>query len=187
MGDLADIKQELSSIPWCQRLLADTSHEAARRLSSDLMGLNGQGGTLFAQTFCTEDTIPVYLMLYRPPCQEATLIDEIKCILKLKSGLNGFPDTCHGGAITAILDEVMGGLIPLNITHKRIPVASYMTVYLNTRYLKPVRTPSTVLVVAKLTKHEDKKLYIEGTIEDGEGTVLARGESFFLGVRRSKL
>jgi acyl-coenzyme A thioesterase PaaI-like protein len=57
---------------------------------------------------------------------------------------------------------------------------------LNTNYKKPVPTPSTVLCTAKYVKTERNKIYVNGTIEDGKGTVYTTGEGMFVEVVRNK-
>lgn len=182
MGDLEHLKAQLAPIPWCDRLLRDESLVLTVPTGRQIK--RSREDAAFAYTFNTKDTIPLYVALYHPPRQEGTPIDEVKGILQLGGGLNGFPDVCHGGIVATILDEVMGELINVNLKHRAILRTSYMTAYINTTYLKPVSTPATVLARARIGRFEGKKLYISSTIEDGQGTVLAKAESLFIGLNR---
>lgn len=57
---------------------------------------------------------------------------------------------------------------------------STMTAYLKVDYRKPVKTPGVFLAKAWLEKREGRKMWGRGTIEDGEGNVLADGEALFI-------
>lgn len=53
---------------------------------------------------------------------------------------------------------------------------------LNVTYKKPVPTPGVLLCAAAFDRRERNKIYIRGTIEDGEGTVYTTGEGLFVEV-----
>lgn len=61
-----------------------------------------------------------------------------------------------------------------------------MTAYLKVDYKKPVRTPGIVLTRGVVVKKEGKKLWLRGTVEDGEGGILATGEALFIVVEKVK-
>lgn len=172
---------ELSKIPWCAELLNDRRLTAyvslSRRVKPD--------GTdkLFGSTLNTKTTIAEYVALYQEPQSQDRPIMELKGILALGSDVNGFPNVCHGGIVATLLDEVMGELITVNLKHRTIRRTSYMTGYLNTSYKGKVTTPGTYLVVARITKMDGRKLFISATVENGEGSVLAKGEALFIGLR----
>ena len=56
---------------------------------------------------------------------------------------------------------------------------------LKTNYKKPVRTPGILLCLAKLERRERNKIYLRGTIEDGQGTVFTTGEAMFLEINKA--
>ena len=182
MENLDHLKEQIGSIPWCRHLLRDENLVAeiptGRRIKRT------REDAAFSYTLNTKDTIPLYIVLYQPPRQPDTPISEVKGILKLAGGLNGFPDVCHGGIVATILDEIMGEVINVNLRNRTVLRTSYMTAYINTTYLKPVETPGTVLARAWINKIEGKKLYESATIEDGEGTVLAKAEALFIGLNQ---
>jgi acyl-CoA thioesterase FadM len=62
-----------------------------------------------------------------------------------------------------------------------------VTAELVVTYLKPVTTPQTVCFTARFYKIEERKRWIKGTIQDGSGIVLAKGDSIFVEKRREKL
>ncbi|KAK4140200.1 acyl-coenzyme A thioesterase THEM4 [Dichotomopilus funicola] len=70
------------------------------------------------------------------------LIKEIHALLALGPALNGWEGLCHGGIVTTLLDEVMGQVFSVNRNEGRLPADGppALTGYLNTTFLKPVRT-----------------------------------------------
>ncbi|CAK7268322.1 hypothetical protein SEPCBS57363_003035 [Sporothrix epigloea] len=138
---------------------------------------------------------------------------ELKALLRLGPGLNGHRGVAHGGIVATILDEVLGLLIPLNqrrANHNRrvgaeaplLPVSAnstgpeaaaaasakvdkgFVTGYLNTTYIRPLRTPAVVLVTARYTRIEGaRKFYVEGAIWDNKSQVLAKAECLFVALK----
>lgn len=182
MDDLENLKVQLGSIPWCKDLLRDKNIVVEIPVGRQVK--RGGDDAAFAYTFKTKETIPLYVVLHQPPQQPGSPVNEVKGILQIGSGLSGFPNTCHGGIVATILDEIMGELINVNLKHRAILRTSYMTAYINTTYLKPVSTPSTILARARVSKIDGRKLLSTSTIEDGHGTVLAKAEALFVGLNR---
>lgn len=182
MEDVESVKTELSKIPWCAQLLGDKNLDVYVSPSRSLK----KDGTdrAFSTILNTRDTIAAYLALYQKPEVPDTLITELKAIITLGNDLCGFANVCHGGIVATLLDETMGELINVNHKHRTIRRTSYMTAYLNTSYRKPVSTPGTILIRARITKYDGKKIFITATVEDGQGTVLTQCESLFIGLRK---
>ncbi|CAK7226289.1 hypothetical protein SCUCBS95973_006150 [Sporothrix curviconia] len=144
---------------------------------------------------------------YRAP------ILELKALMRLGPGLNGHMGVSHGGIVATILDEVLGLLIPLNrrrakhnkrvgATAPPLPASAdpagpeaaaaasadvdkgFVTGYLNTTYVRPVRTPAPVLVTARYTRMEGtRKFYVEGAIWDDKSQVLAKADCVFIALK----
>ncbi|KAL1860642.1 hypothetical protein VTK73DRAFT_7226 [Phialemonium thermophilum] len=193
MENLKSLAEELASIPWSDRLLQDeglvlTVPESRRQQRSVRVDIRTDAA--FRQLLNTEDAIPLYLVLYRPPSPQEQPsgpqkgpVTEVLGIIRLGAGVSGFPNVCHGGIVGTLLDEIMGELITVNLKHRTIPSLSFMTAYLNITYLRPVRAPSAVLARARLVRLEARrKLRAVATIEDGNKTVLAKAEALFVGV-----
>jgi acyl-coenzyme A thioesterase PaaI-like protein len=79
-----------------------------------------------------------------------------------------------------ILDEVTGLLSTLNRRRGAFARTPSMTGYLNTRFLNPVKAPGVVLARARIVKIEERKVFIDGTIEDADGSVLAKADALFI-------
>ncbi|KAI1432245.1 HotDog domain-containing protein [Xylaria sp. CBS 124048] len=185
-GSSPDIPSDISSdtahftaIPWCAphlkgtRIIANTiPHRALKPTTSE--------NSLFADTLNTSRTVRKMLQVYQETESPTQRVDSAKTFLTLGDGMNGHADYCHGGMIMAILDEIVGSIIPLNQRRKTLPQIPYMTAYLNTTFVNPIPTPSTILAQTRCTKIEGRKFYVEGTLEDENGTILARAEALFI-------
>ncbi len=83
--------------------------------------------------------------------------------------------------MATLLDEVMGSLVLVNNKLEDLETSdTVVTAYLKVNYLKPVQTPQTVLVTAHFKEIVGRKYYIEGSVQDYSGTVLASGEALWL-------
>jgi acyl-coenzyme A thioesterase THEM4 len=138
------------------------------------------GDTFVARTLATDDTIIAWQSFRKIPLPASTDRQETITVLKLGSGVNGHVDLCHGGFISVLLDEIIGSAVD----YIRPPGQSSMTAYLNVNYKKPVPTPGFVLCRGWVDSTDGRKIFGSGTIEDGEGTVMATGEALFLMVKK---
>ena len=124
--------------------------------------------------------------------------------------MNGHPEIMHGGIVASILDEAMGMLQAANHERKHMlrvgaglaqgetsphGLGSF-TVELKIKYLKPVRTPGSLMVTARYVRQEGRKKWIfaelkqhESHGEDGYGeeVVCATGEALFVVPKSSRL
>ena len=149
-----------------------------------------------AETLATATTISAwqsfYKVLLRPPSlslTDAPIVDhdtasvasELVSLLALGRGINGHTNIAHGGLIAAILDETMGMLVTLH----RSPGMSGYTAFINVRFRKPLPTPGTVLCRTWLeTKSDGRKMWLRGTVEDGQGGLFAEAESLWIEIER---
>lgn len=170
-----------SSIPWCSKYLESPGIVAI--IPKSRLGQNLPEHELFSTTFNNDKTISNFLVLYKPPPGLRDRVDELQALITVGFGLNGFPGVCHGGLVATLLDEVMGMLPVLNMERGVVPSSSYMTGYLNTKYIFPVRTQSTVLVTAHIEEIRGRKWYIEGMIQDEKGTILSKGSSLYIALK----
>ena len=151
--------------------------------------------SFFAETLATDTTITAWQSFYRT--LESPQIDsmrsanednssvpiagELVTLLALGRGMNGHSDVAHGGLVSAILDETMG----MVVTFHRSPGMSGYTAFLNVTFKKPVPTPSVVLCRTWLQrKSEGRKLWLWGTVEDGQGGLFAEAESLVVETKR---
>lgn len=181
----AEVKAQFSDTPWAIQMFDNPRlqafHSSIRGTYLPQGSGKGTGGTFCGVTLQTPDTISAWQLFYQasstsPDSQPANIIS----IMKLGSGVNGHNDTCHGGFLSVLLDEVIGYAGQF----ERPKGKTTMTAYLNTQYKRPIWTPGIVLCRAWIDRKEGRKLFGRGTIEDGEGNVMATGEALFLVVER---
>ncbi|OCK83288.1 hypothetical protein K432DRAFT_322512 [Lepidopterella palustris CBS 459.81] len=174
-------------IPWCADLLRDPEWKSCSTSSRKAKGSTED--SFFAETLKSDRTIRKLLSMYREACEDLDPpIREVRTLMDLGNGVNGHPDLCHGGFVATMLDEVCGVLLTINLEReqnlKRGQFAhtslNLFTAYININYKKPVPTPSVVLCTAKIDKRVRNKLYVLGTVEDGNGTIYATSEALFV-------
>jgi acyl-coenzyme A thioesterase PaaI-like protein len=184
MGSKQGDLQHFESIPWCAALLQDPAFEIAPTTSRQPK--ESTEDAFFAETLNTQNTISACLTMRRLPVGNPPRINEIRTFLQLGPLLNGWPNVCHGGAVCTILDEIMGTLLSLNKDLKESEERDkIVTAGLNISFLKPVRTPSAIMVTAKFKETYGRKHTIEASIEE-DATILARADSLWITVDKSK-
>jgi acyl-coenzyme A thioesterase PaaI-like protein len=183
------------SIAWCSSLISSPNYTIAVTRSREPKDTTEDA--LFAETLKTGTTISACLSLYKNPVGQVQPIEETRRLLALGSGLNGWPNICHGGITATILDEVMAHLLTLRMDREdeilraagktpRQRLSSF-TGELTVKYLRPIATPQTVCVVARVQRSEGRKVWLEGVVEDQFGTPLSTGTSLYIAVRPPKL
>ena len=176
---------------WCTRLLNDPDFISIATPSRSYNASTTEDA-LIARTLKTQDTIQAVTTFYRKPAPGAARVEELRQLLSLEFGVNGYPHMAHGGLIGIILDEAMGTLIlvnrklRLNIgnSSNSQPIKQVVTAYLKITYLKPVTTPQVILATATFREIVGTKIYIDGVVSDANGTVLATAESLWLGLKK---
>lgn len=175
---------DFSDIPWCAELISDP--EFAYSPTYSRIPKESTEDSFFAETLATDRTIRKCLTVHsRPnPSLEAP-IQEVRTFVEIGSGVNGYPNVCHGGFVATMLDEVMGVLLTVNqVWFKEHRGGGehmmQMTASLNIKFRKPVKTPAVLLSTARIAKMEPRKWFIAGTIEDNNRQVLAIGEALFV-------
>ena len=83
----------------------------------------------------------------------------------------GFDGLVHGGIIATMLDEVSCWALFARLG--KLGVTREMT----TRFLKPVRTGTELILAADIVSHDPRAAMVRATVSDADGTVLAEGES----------
>ncbi len=85
----------------------------------------------------------------------------------------GPPGHAHGGAISAVFDELMGACCWIN----GYPV---MTAQYTTRFFKPVRLDQDMLYSAGISKVEDNKINLEAKLLDSSELIHAEARGLFI-------
>jgi acyl-coenzyme A thioesterase THEM4 len=174
------IKTYFQSTPWASKLFSDPSLQAFTS-GSRIVKTNTTESSFITRTLATDDTIIAWQSFYKPPGPGAGP-GETVAIISLGSGVNSHVDTCHGGLVSVVLDEIIGSAVFL-----QRPIGTVtMTASLKVDYKKPIPTPSMILCRAYTEKIEGRKSWGRGTVEDGIGTALATGEALFITVEKVK-
>ena len=101
--------------------------------------------------------------------------------------MNGGVNILHGGIVSTLIDDAMGTLLTVNKDVGGLPLTqNTVTASLTVKFLKSVRTPGTVAVVARYRKREGRKFWLDAEVKDGEGWVLAKGEAIWITLGKSE-
>jgi acyl-coenzyme A thioesterase PaaI-like protein len=174
------------SIPWCSQLLQDPDFAVTPTFSRQPK--KSTEDSLIAETFQTDDTIKACLSIYRTPAPGTNWISEVRTFMTLGTGMNGGVLLLHGGIIATLMDDVIGTLLTVNKDSNAIPLThKTVTASMNTSYVRPVPTPGTILVVARCREVKGRKFYMEADVRDGDGVVLAKADSLWIGPKLEKL
>jgi acyl-coenzyme A thioesterase PaaI-like protein len=168
-----------NSIPWCSALLSNPTYRITPTFSRQPK--QSTEDSLVAISLSSPSTISNCLSLYIPPVPPESFISEVVTLLTLGDGMNGGVNMLHGGIISTLMDDVMGTLLTVNEDHGGLPLTQgTVTASLTVKFLKGVRTPGTVAVVARCRKREGRKFWLDAEVKDGEGRVLAKGEAVWI-------
>lgn len=156
----------------------------------------------FSKTIASEDTIPHCLLLMRKGTWELPAggipddgkkrpfsnppVPDVMLVVDLKSGMNGFAHTAHGGAMCALLDETLGMCVEV---HRQRLFSSQKTLMytagLNVSFLAPVPTPSILIVRAWLLRQEGRKWILRAQVVGEDDRVLMETESIWISVKEN--
>ena len=198
--DAAETDQQIAffqAIPWCAaHLSGSTPHTpVVIGLSLTQRRRKAPKDVFFSHTLNAPGALIALLNFYSPrpapiadpkgPLGPEPLITRIRAFAALGPMLGGWKGVCHGGVVGTLMDETMAQLFVANQDHGLLPDVPAMTVYLNTRFMKPARTgtvedPAVVMVTVRVVKREGRKFFLEADMQDGEGAVLARAEALFV-------
>jgi acyl-CoA thioesterase FadM len=183
-----------TSIPWCKALITNPSYTITRNRSRNVKP-DGED-LLFGKTINSPTTMSKCIALYKNPATESSEIEELCTLVTLGSELDGYPHVLHGGIQATILDEFLGNLLGLikergyaraQAKGESFDKSPWVTAELTVKYLRPVTTPGTVCVRVWVVKSEGRKYWLDGAIEDGNGTALATGKGLMVQVRSQKM
>ncbi|KAJ9616679.1 hypothetical protein H2200_000398 [Cladophialophora chaetospira] len=167
------------SIPWCRRLLDDKDYKV---VTQDPRQPRYDGSTrgLIRHTLNNASTIEHFIALYKGPTAGSLHKYELRVLLTLNGGLDGWVGVCHGGVTATILDEIMSMLAQYYAHSHGKFQQSELTADLHVKFLRAVPTPSTMLVRAWMTSAEGRKMHVASEMKNAEGEVLATATSLFI-------
>lgn len=176
-----EILVQLQKTAWCLNTLNDPLYLPINSHSRTPPPYLAGRYTLMAKTLATQGTIPIWQGFYKPYVSEAEP-DEVRILLALGPDMDGHLNTAHGGVAALMLDEAMGTMAGI---HKE-PGKAIFTAYMHVDYKKPVPTPSVCLIRVSFDakRSAKRKIYVNATLESGEGVVFTAGEALFLEAER---
>lgn len=179
-GGVKTEEELFREIPWCRPTLEDASFAIEPTITRHPQR-NTSENHLLALTLNNTSTIEGWCSLYRRPSTSArNAKDEVRTLLALRGGLDGYGGVCHGGITATVLDEVMSLLVAVCRESQGLSPDN-LTADLRVKYLRPVLTPSVVLVTAKVRDvQKARKYYVDAEVMDQDGVVLAKGEGLFI-------
>jgi acyl-coenzyme A thioesterase PaaI-like protein len=183
---MADDTTHFQSIPWVAAHLQDPEFVTIPIPSRVFK--SSTEDSFFSTTINSPSTISACVTQYRTPPPNAKPFrpkaiptDELRTFVTLGSDLNGWPGVLHGGMVATLLDEFMGLILNLRLGGGEPGQEGPVTAFLNTKFVRPVQTPGTVVVGTRITEEKEmRKWKIEGDIRDGEGNILASSECLYI-------
>ena len=187
----------LMTIDWCANWIKSPDYCIA--LIKPPQTASDSRGALLGTTLRTDDTIRAAICLYRI---EQAQVSEIVVLFDIGTGLNGLPGAAHGGIIATLLDEACGMFVAslvgpqaqdLVLATRQTkcatiwPSAVTATLYLNTTYVKFVKTPSVIAIRCWLKERKGRKLFVNGQVEDSNGDILSKAEALFILRRQANI
>lgn len=108
-----------------------------------------------------------------------------RCRLKIEDRHGNRHGVMHGGFCTVLLDNAMGATASLSVDPSgRRP---FLTVSLTTQFLRPARIGTTVTATGRITGGGRSLLFLEGTLVDETGTLIATAQGVFKKVPDAKV
>jgi uncharacterized protein (TIGR00369 family) len=93
----------------------------------------------------------------------------------IAAAFDGHPGNLHGGIIATLLDEAMSKAV-------RASGKASMTRKMEVEYLRPVPSGVSIRIEGRVVRKEDRKLWTEARILDGEDKLLAHAKGLFIEV-----
>ena len=203
-SDLREGLEYFSSMEWTRKLIQNHEYKpAAITFREGVLG--SREDTYFGVTMKTPQTLSHWIcLLHREfpnnikartlrnenpnpaPPSPRSLADCI-FLIKLGTGLWGFRDTLHGGAICSILDQTMS--LCAGAHRKTVPEfgGNLHTANIQVDFRKPIIVPEVVYVECWMEFRDRRKWMIRGCIKDASGAILAQSKGLWVLTKLVKL
>ncbi|KAI0438161.1 HotDog domain-containing protein [Xylaria telfairii] len=170
--------QHFLGIPWCAKHLRMAGVQISTGPGRH-PNVSGEDEVWF-RTLNTSNTIPYFIAFYPTPQGDKPPISEVYAFATLQSGVQGFPGQVQGGIIATLLDGIAGLIPGFNRQRGVWAAVPFVTAHMNIIYVQPVAAPGTVILSARITKVEGRKVFVEASVRDDGGNVLARADILFI-------
>lgn len=98
----------------------------------------------------------------------------------LKSGVNGYINTAHGGLLAALLDETLNLCAESYRIFASDETAPLLTARLEVDYRVPVPTPSVIVIKTWVRRKDGRKWFLEAQVLDQNGSLKAEANSLYI-------
>ncbi|KAF2966309.1 hypothetical protein GQX73_g7280 [Xylaria multiplex] len=201
----------LKDVPWCAALINapnTVTFVPPSHATKDGVESSSQD-QLFARQLRNNEGIPHCLGFYPDPkdlpdgaaSKLPFLLSSSSIIFDLRPGVNGYNGTVHGGLITALMDESMGAYLVMNDklhrqkkadgllppTSKGFEDVGFVTARMDTRLIKPIRTPQIVVVTSHFVEANGRKAYFRVVVKGEKGQEYATCDGTWISFPRGKL
>lgn len=105
--------------------------------------------------------------------------DEVIAVVRFGDMINGHPTIVHGGITSLVFDNTFGWLF----FSLDLPLA--VTANLNVNYRAPLPMNTTCILQSKLTKLDGRKMFMNATLHDLHGKLIADSTSLFISLKPS--
>lgn len=185
---MAEDQAYFEEIPWCAKLIQD--RELAIIPTHCRQPKPSTGDSLLAESLNTSETTKAWLSFARKPSTSSPTITEVRALVSLGSGLNGWAGVCHGGLVGTSMDQVTGILMYADkitgISGHGGTDGHVVTARLNVSFLNAVVTPQVVLVTASVKNVQGRRSSIDASTKDASGTTLATAHSVWIRPNQEK-
>ncbi len=211
-GSVSILSSHFTSIPWCAEILGllgtITFVPVSRAEPSDLpQDCSPSQNQFFKYTLDNHAVVPKCIGFYREPKLASErpelpfMFQSASLIFDIRSGVNGFNGTTHGGFITTLIDEAIGSFIFQNDVVNRDskkrgvipPLAKdfigvgYATARMDVAYRRPLPTPRTVIVAVSLQGLDGRKAHIYAVVKGEDGEEYAVGDAIWIRIQGRRL
>ncbi|KAH7014358.1 uncharacterized protein B0I36DRAFT_436373, partial [Microdochium trichocladiopsis] len=125
-----------------------------------------------------------------PDADEVPLVREVHALLRTEIGLQSYPGLMQGGIVSALMDEITGLATVVNRIRgvRGFKEHLFMTSSITTAFARPVPTPATLVVTARIKELKGRVATVEGEIRNFEkggetGPVLAKVDAVWAGIK----
>ncbi|KAG5944729.1 hypothetical protein E4U59_006910 [Claviceps monticola] len=197
----ASALNHFTSIPWCAALLSPSSKCSSSDSPGPIITFIPQcfnplsphhdqfvGATLASHPRGLNHMLSFFRASHlHDPTQP---IQRVDTLFSLWDGLSGYEGLLHGGMTATMMDEAMGTVNEINTALGKeglVYQRSSVTAEIEIQFLRPVRVPGVVCVVAWWEGGEGRKTRMRCEVRDGQGEVLVRGRSTWVAMRENLL
>jgi thioesterase superfamily protein 4 len=177
MAEAINHLEDFRAIPWCAARINNPDYSPVH--------IRPATGQFMTTLYHNNGILSRVQLVKKPDITQTPEIQEVLTFFSIGPGVSGHPGVCHGGFTAALLDNQAGHLIYLNHEFSKEKLGltgpvQHMTVSLDLKYLAPVKTPSIILVSARVVRSEGRKFVLKATIEDESGKILVTADAFFI-------